>query len=159
MAISGISTNYSGRLRDICILNGINALNPEVQPSSLDFGRPSRFCAGVQKLCQRYIILLLTKAGSQVNHPELGTTFLTSLQSRNKTLSSVDVEHLFNVSNLDVLNVLRQYQAENPDLPLDEQIDTCIMDDFFIENDAAYFKLKLLTQSGTTITFLTPLPE
>ena len=146
MAITGTTTNYTGRLKDILILGVIDPLETDAQPCSLSFGKPSRFCAGIQKLCQRYLITLLTETNSQVSYSDFGTSLLTQLRKRNNSLSSTDFEHLFNVSNLVALNLLREFQSQNPDLPLDEQISTAKMNDFYIEKDTVYIKIELSTK-------------
>jgi len=66
MPISSTTTNYSGRKKDIHIFQGVDPSKvSDINPS---FGKISNYCAGVQKLVQRYAICLLTELGSQENY-------------------------------------------------------------------------------------------
>lgn len=159
MPISGTTSDYTNRTKDVLILGPVDALSAEIQNNDMSFGKPSRFCAGIQKLCQRYLIMLLTDLGSQTSYPTFGTNFLKQVKLRNSSLSKVDVEHLFNASSLKVLNQLRTYQSKNPDLPLDEQINTAFLEELVIEKDSASIKIRLSSLAGDDIVFLTPLPD
>ncbi|MEG7795894.1 hypothetical protein, partial [Listeria monocytogenes] len=71
MAIKSITTNYTGRKIDLHIMQGVKA--PGSSDISLGFGKISNYCSGVQKLIQRYTIMLLTEIGSQENFPTFGS--------------------------------------------------------------------------------------
>lgn len=159
MPISGVTTNYTGRKKDISIFFGPRPLDSATQKMSIKFGKPSAFIAGVQKVIQRYAIAMLTKLGSQENYLDFGTSFLTNLQNSSSVVSKNDVEHFFNYANISVLDNFRQYQADNKDFPLDEQIDTATLINYLVGTDSVSFNIQIVTQAGETIEFVLPVPD
>lgn len=157
MPISGTTTDYTGRKRDVCILHPTD-LTGKRAVSPINFGSPSSFCAGVQKLIQRYMVAFLTVAGSQRDYPTFGTAFVSSLNGGTYNPSVNDVTHIFNFANYIVVTSFRNYQAQNPSDPLDEQIDTATLNSASVSGDIATFDILMTTRAGTTITFVMPLP-
>lgn len=157
MPIKSIIQDYTGRQRDINIAFGIDPSDPQRQIVNLSFGSISTFCAGVQKLIQRYMILFLTAVGSQPQFPNFGTEFASTLYSANLS-SREDMLHTFNFANFSVLEVLKTYQSKNPNLPLDEQISTSILNNLEVVGDSLSVEIKLVTLAGDNVDFLIPLP-
>lgn len=157
MPITSVSSNYSGRLKDLCIADGIKGNTDKVQPMSLTFGKLSSYCAGVQKLVQRYAIMLMTKLGSQKDYPDFGTDFITNLNS-GRNVSGQDFSYTFNFASWDVIKEMKTYQVANPEMPLDEQINTATLENYNVVKDAVQLNVRLTTMAGTNIQFIMPLP-
>jgi len=152
------STDYSTRKRDIHIFQGVDITKPAtITPS---FGNISNYCAGIQKLVQRYAIALLTVIGSQPEFPTFGTDLLTELSNTNLTIDRTRLTHIFNFANFEVISAFRQYQANTDGLLDDEQLDTATLQDIVVSNDG---KVSLIVQiipvAEDAITFLIPLPK
>lgn len=158
MPIGSTTTNSSGRTRDIHIMQGVKP-NGTINPTTLKFGQVSNFCAGIQKLVQRYMIAFLTTLGSQVDYPNFGTAFMSSTLASNVNPSRLDTQHIFNFSNASVLNTFRAYQSLNPDLPADEQIDTAILSNLTVSASQISLQITITSLAGNVVTFIIPLPE
>jgi len=157
MPISNFSTDYTGRLKDIHIMRGCFPEQGGIQRVTLGFGDVAAFCAGVQKLVQRYVVCLLTELGSQSDFPSFGTDFgKTVLGGGNVSMS--DIKHIINLANFKVITEFKKYQANNPGLPLDEQINTASCTSIAYTNGTVSVTMALLTMAGEDVTFLLPLP-
>lgn len=155
MAIRNVTNSYAGRTVDLSIAGRLEPQTIGVQPVSLSFGRISTKCAGVQKLLQRYTIMLLTSKGSQKNNPNFGTDLIPTLLGGNL----IDVGHLvhtFNLASWSVVKTLREYQASHPEIPADEQINTALMTDYDVQGSTVLFNVKVQTQAGDVIDFILP---
>lgn len=157
MAITGTTTNYSGRKVDIHIFQGVNPDKlAAVTPS---FGNISNFCSGIQKLIQRFAIALLTDLGSQKDYPEFGTTLMRTLNNRNLLFNKADLFPIFNFASYKVISEFKDYQAKNSDIPADEKLNTAYLSDIIIANDSVSFKVTIIPVSGNATEFLIPLPK
>ena len=157
MPITGTSTDYTGRKKDISILQGVNpAQLTTVAPS---FGKISQYCAGIQKLIQRYAICLLTEIGSQANNPTFGTNLISTLLSSSSKINQADVYHIFNFANANVIQSFRDYQRKNAGLPTDEQIDTTKLIGISVKADTISLNIQVFPITGTPVVFLIPLPS
>lgn len=158
MPVSSTSTDYSTRKKDIHIFQGVDVSKPSsITPS---FGQISNYCAGVQKLVQRYAIALLTVIGSQPEFPTFGTNLLTKLSNTNLTIDKVKLTHIFNFANYEVINSFRTYQANTPNLLDDEQIDTAVLRDIVVStNGTVNLTVQIFPVQKTAVTFLIPLPK
>ena len=159
MAISNISYNYVGRKKDISILQAATPLIKDRQIVSPEFGSTVKFCAGVQKLIQKYAIILLTNINSQGNFTEFGTSLIFNLKTGITPIDKISIAQLFSLASYQAVNTLLSYQAENPDIPEDEQISTAYLKDLVISKDSVAFDIAITTVSGNTVPFLIPLPE
>ena len=157
MPISGISTDYSTRKKDIHIFQNVDVnKTATIAPS---FGRISNYCSGIQKLVQRYAIALLTAIESQPGYPTFGTDLLTQLSNTNLTIDNVSLTHIFNFANYSVIQSFRTYQSNTDGLPLDEQLDTAILQDIIVNNGTASLSVQLFPVQEDAVTFLIPLPK
>lgn len=157
MPISGISTDYTGRTKDIHIFQGVDPRSTKV--ITPEFGKISNFCTGIQKLVQRYAICLLTELGSQELSPTFGTTLLTNLNNRSLSLNRVDIYPIFNVANAKVVREFRQFQAKNPSLPDDEKLNTALLEDVVLISDQVQLQVKIYPIATPSVTFTVPLPK
>lgn len=158
MAITNTTTNYVGRLRDVNIAYKIDPTVFVPQPVDLRFGEVSTYVAGIQKLVNRYIIALFTNLGSQPNFPDFGAEFMSKLYGHNMVNVS-EARHIFNFASWKVVNDFQAYQKQNPGLPLDEQINTAVLQSIDTTEDGVSFRVKILSLAGENVEFLVPLPE
>lgn len=156
MAISGTSINYSGKKIDLHIMQGVKApLTTDIAPS---FGTISNYCTGVQKLIQRYMIMLLTELGTQETYPDFGSDFLTKLTSSSSVFNISDIQHIFAFANDKVSNEIIAYQIDNV-LPEDEQLNVASLIDVISANGGVSLKIQIITQSQDAVEFIIPLPN
>lgn len=110
---------------------------------------------GIEKLAQRVLLILLTKAGSRWYAPEEGTAFIADAQ-RGRWRTSADVEASFYAARLDVS---RQVQAgETGDDPADERWGSLTLLGVVLAADRVSLRLRLVSAAGTEYKFITPLP-
>jgi len=159
MAIQNITTDYTGRKKDISIMRNTVPTVANAQPVTLEFGKVSAYCAGVQKLVQRYTVIFFTAVGSQPDYPDFGTPFYTTVVQSNIGAKS-EILHKFNFANLKTIETIRAYQqASTVAIPLDEQINTATLLDLVISTpDSLQLKIKIKTNAGESVDFLMPLP-
>ncbi len=157
MPITGTSTDYSNRTKDLHILQGVSPTQKKA--INLKFGRFSSYCSGVQKLIQRYTIALLTELGSQVNFNTFGSSLLAELKGLNTTAAQAEVKHIFNFASSKVTTDFRNYQKElEAAVPEDEQLGTAILESVNYENDILYLAIRIYPISGDETAFIIPLP-
>ena len=155
MAIAKVTTDYSTRTKDLHIMQGVNPSKLSgITPS---FGKISNYCAGVQKLVQRYTILLLTSIGSQPNYPNFGTDLVDTVMSSSLLLNKLEFVNIFNFANAGVVSFLRNYQRKVA-APLDEQLNTATLLDIVIKDGGISLKVQLVTMQNTPVDFIVPLP-
>ena len=158
MPIRNITTDYSGRAKDINISHTIDPTKTTVQKVTPGFGAVSSYCAGVQKLIQRFMIALVTVRGSQPAYPAFGTDLLNRISVSSLT-TVADLKHAFNFASAKVVSDFRAYQAETPGLPDDEQLDTALLLDVTVSaNYEVSYRVALYTKAGSTYDFLLPIP-
>ncbi len=159
MAINTQATDYSGRKRDVSILQYPDSSSVNAQEVFPRFGKPSRFCAGPQKLIQRYTILLMTNLRSQEFYPAAGVDFLWTLQEGISPVDNITATQIFTTANYQTVVTIKNYQTENPDLPLDEQLERAELTGISISGGYVSFDVKLTTLAGSVVDFLVPLPK
>lgn len=159
MPISGTSSNYTGRKKDISIFQSPDATLLGAQDIAPAFGKAAKFCAGVQKLIQRYAIILLSNIGSQPNYPTFGTAFISTIKAGISPVDTLSAAQLFSLASYKSVEVLRNYQAENPSLPLDECISRAELTDISLYGSYAAFDVTIYTEAGDSVNFLVPLPK
>lgn len=157
MPISSTTTNYTQRKKDLHVFQNVNPRGTAV--TKLEFGKISNFCAGVQKLVQRYAIALLTNQGSQESTESFGTNLLSKLYSRNLHLNKADVFPLFNQASNKVHKEFRRYQSDNPGMPEDEQLRSAKLLGVTITNDGVGLDILITPVSNTPVQFVIPLPK
>ena len=158
MPIKDATTNYSGRTKDISILQYPDPLDVDPQNMLVSFGRVGRFCAGVQKLIQRYTILLLTNLDSQPYYPEFGTNLISSLRNGVSAMDMIGVNQIFNAASYEAVAVIRAAQIYDQDSPPDERIFSAELVNASMLGSAVNFSVKITTESSTAISFILPLP-
>jgi hypothetical protein len=158
MPIRNSTTSYVGRKKDISVLQNPDGLIADPQEIALKFGERARFCAGIQKLIQRYAILLLTNIGSQKYYPDFGTDLIYKLQAGISTVDLIGATQLFNLANFEAVNTLLNYQIEDTFSPPDERISSATLSDINIISSSIYFSVTITTEALSSISFVVPLP-
>jgi hypothetical protein len=158
MGVASIITDYTGRLKDISILQYPDASKIEAQTVLPKFGKIPRFCAGVQKLVQRYTIMLLTNINSQVKYPDFGTSFLYTLQGGTDPTDSLLASQIFAEANYITVKTLLFYQTQK-DSPADERIVKATLENISLMGGYVSFDVSLTTEAEDVIDFVVPLPK
>jgi hypothetical protein len=157
--IVSTSTNYTGRKRDISVIRSPDATVAGPQNVALSFGRNGQYCAGLQKIIQKYAIILLTNIGSQFSYPAFGTNFLTILQGGFSPIDVLRASQVFNLASYDAVRLLKTYQVSRDDIPDDERIASATLVDIALYNGSASFDVAIATEAGSSMSFLIPLPR
>jgi hypothetical protein len=110
--------------------------------------------AGIEKMAQEILLILLTPVGSRIYAPTEGTTFMIdAAQGYWRTVA--DVSQSYYTASL---AVSRQYQAlQTAADPLDEQWGSLTLLGVVLSGTAVSIQLQLISAAGTTYTFLTPI--
>ena len=145
MAISGTTSDYTGRTVDLFISQGINPTNTNtLQPITYSFGQVSAYVTGVQKLVQRYVISLCN------------TGLLQQLQS-NQSSNIQEATHIFNFASWDVVTAFQAYQQANPNPQPDEVLSSATLTDLEINAGVLNITVQITTTAGSPIIFVLPL--
>jgi hypothetical protein len=161
MAVKNTTTDYTGRKRDISILQYPDALSREAQTVFPKFGSSARFCTGAQKLVQKYAIILLTNIESQPYFPSFGTDFLYTLKRGISPTDGILAQQVFHLANYKAILTLRAYQSSQPDdaIPPDEKIVNATLEGYTLYGGFVGFDVKINTEAGDNISFVVPLPK
>jgi hypothetical protein len=159
MAVASVSSNYVGRKKDISILQYPNALLVGTQTVLPGFGKNTRFCAGAQKLVQRYAITLLTNISSQEKYPDFGTNLLYTLKAGISPMDQLKASQIFELASYEVVTVMKIYQTNHPEMPLDERLARATLTSLTLIGGLAAFEVTLITEAGDSLEFIIPLPK
>lgn len=155
MAVANIITDYTGRQRDLLINLGLDPKSSKTQPVSLGFGPMSSACAGIQKLVQRYMVLLMTGLGTQPAFPSAGSEFASSLLP-GRNFSRTGLTHDFNFANADILRLMQAEQSLTR-RPPDEQISSAYLSSVDVVGDRVSLNIRVVSYAGENVDFLLPL--
>lgn len=110
--------------------------------------------AGMQKLVQRYLLLLLTPQGSMPYLPRRGTSFIALLRNGWVRTPS-DLRAAFAISQTELLPQLRALEQRGD--PPDERLASATLVGVELAGDHAILRIQLRSQAGDTTTFLLPI--
>lgn len=158
MPIRSVTTNYTGRKKDISILQNPDALISGAQTVLPSFGNLGRFCAGVQKTIQRYAVILLTNLTSQEYYPDFGTSFLATINSYT-VIDALRARQLFVLASYAAVGAMQDYQNGDTTIPADERIVSATLIDIVVSRDSVSFSVSIKTEAGDVVDFLLPLPK
>lgn len=159
MGIAAITTDYTGRKKDINLFVLPDASKIDAQTVLPQFGKNARFCTGVQKLIQRYAVILLTNATSQINYPDFGTDLMYTLQAGISPVDRLRASQIFSIASYDAVNALISYQIDHPEIPADERIVAATLTSMSLYAGAVAFDVTITTEAGSTVNFVVPLPK
>lgn len=148
--------DYIGRTADLFAFRGLFPAGRE-QLLAQQLVRPGdngQLIAGIQKLAQKVLIILLTKTGSRQYVPSEGTDFMLDAQ-RGMWRTTADVEASFYSARLDVSRQCQASESDND--PDDERWLSLELNTVILAGDKVTIRMTLTSRAGSTYTFLTPL--
>jgi hypothetical protein len=153
------TADYSDRQIDLELMQSIS--NP-VGVTALDLSftvQATRAITGMQKLAQRYTVLLLTQLTDVYFSPEQGTTFWQDML-RGAAQNSGQVTMAFNFASIDAVTQMQVDDGNDVygDIPDDERIQSATLLDFNVNVATAtlYLSVLLRSRAGTTYTYVLP---
>lgn len=148
--ITGTTTDYSGRLVDIEILNTVDG--PSANKSLHLSLTPGRIVTGIQKAVQRYTCLFLTY--DLKFDPGIGSVFIPAI-AQGVVVSYADLYKLFSISNSLVLDQLSKTSTGMPD---DERVASATLTDATLNRGSSTISLtiKITTVAGDSASFVIP---
>lgn len=150
--------DYRSRRADLLAFRGIfPQLRGRGQLLAQELVRPGdggALIAGIEKLAQKALVILLTKVGSRKYAPTEGTTFMLDAES-GRWRTSADVSESFYAARLDVSRQCRATEAA--DDPPDERWGSFDLEGVTLAADKVTLRLALVSAAGTTYTFMTPI--
>jgi hypothetical protein len=159
MPIAGTTTDYTGRKKDISIFQSPDATIVGAQDVMAFFGKQAKFCSGVQKLLQKYAILLLSDYGSQPNYPTFGTEFMSTIKAGISPVDKLAAIQIFSLASYDAVLALKNYQTTHPEIPLDERIVRAELRNTTLYSSYVAFEVVIYTEAGEAVNFVVPLPK
>jgi hypothetical protein len=71
-----------------------------------------------------------------------------------------DAMHEFNFANMQVIETFREYQANTENIPVDEQLNTAVLNALVYDNttNSAVFTVRIYSNAGDTVDYLLPIP-
>jgi len=145
-----ISNNYTGRDLDLLILQGFDPNKQTNVELSLGSGL---VCAGIQKVAQEFIILLLNGKGSNPWDPTRGTDFMSSIE-KGLIYDETMLQAQFSFAVSDVFAYLEG--KVGPEVPDDEILEDVELLEWDLRPGYISIKVKLTTAAGDSSVFLVP---
>lgn len=150
--------DYRNRLSDVLAFRGIfPQLRGRGQLLAQELVRPGdggMLIAGIEKLAQKTLLVLLTKLGSRKYAPLEGTRFMADAQA-GRWRTAADVSESFYAARLDVSRQCRASEAATD--PADERWGTLELDGVTLVGDKVTLRISLTSAAGTAYSFLTPI--
>ena len=144
--------DYIGRLHDVMALTVPAEGTGSVE---LAFNKGGEITTGVQKLAQRFFMLLFTPRGSVPYAADVGSDFLLALA--NGGLRSVaDVYTAFSAALVDVREQLLAQETTSD--PNDERFDEAEIVNLRIDTATVYITVRLITVAGAEARYIAPIP-
>ena len=147
---------YNGRDIDLAAYHGMQPGGERLLTQELvgvDHG--GRIVAGIQKLAQRFLVLLLTESGSVAHFPNKGCEFLTDART-GEFQAPLDIFTSFSSALVDIERQLRA--AEDVTDPDDERFESAEVLRVTLSNSSASIRVQVNSRAGSNYTFLTPIP-
>ena len=153
------TSDYSDRQIDVELMQTIRQPTG-VTALQLSFtSEASRVVTGMQKLAQRYTVLLLTQLGDVHFAQDQGTSFWADML-RGAAQNAGQVTMAFNFASIDAVS---QMQVEDGDdrfgeIPDDERIRSATLSDFSVDvvNATLHLEVLLTNRAGDTYTYVLP---
>lgn len=150
--------DYRDRRADMLAFRGIfPQLRGRNQILAQELVRPGdggALIAGIEKLVQKILLVLLTRMGSRKYSPTEGTTFMIDAAA-GRWRTAPDVENSFYTARLDVSRQCRDSEAA--DDPLDERWGSLELIGLTLVTDKVTIRLRVVSAAGTEYTFMTPI--
>lgn len=150
--------DYRNRRSDVLAFRGIfPQLRGRGQLLAQELVRPGdggMLVAGIEKLVQKVLLVLLTRLGSRPYAPLEGTRFMTDAVA-GRWRTTADVSESFYAARLDVSRQCRASEAATD--PADERWGSLDLEGVTLSGDKVTLRVALASAAGTTYTFLTPI--
>jgi hypothetical protein len=102
---------------------------------------------------------MLSNINSQEFYPDFATDFLWPLQAGIGPTDNIAARQIFTLANYAAVTIIKNYQINNEDLPLDEQLDNTFLRNITLYGSFVSFDVKITTLAGEAVDFLVPLPK
>jgi hypothetical protein len=147
------AASFAGRLADLNVMrtDPATGLVTFAMVAPPDGGQ---LCVGIQKLFQRYMLILLTKKGSMLYLPNAGCTFMLDGDA-GLWRTTFDVAQSFISAGLDVY---RQMLAVEQDTdPPDEMFADARLTNITLTADRVGITVQVTSQAGTSVEYIVPI--
>lgn len=153
------TTDYSDRQVDVEAMQSIST-PAGVTPLAFTLGPTSRIIAGMQKLAQRYTILLLTTLTDVHYDQAAGTSFLVDMY-RGAAQNPGRLNFVFAFASSDVLAQMREEDAQTAiygDIPADERIANATLEEWSVDytTGTLYLRVLLTNIEGDEYVYILP---
>lgn len=145
---------YVNRTVDVCAYQGGLVGHTLLRQQLLESAHGGTLCTGVQKLVQKFLLLLLTERGSITHFPLRGTTFLAQVR-QGSLRTTLDISAAFSEAADDIRQQLLGEQLETD--PDDERLDSAELVSVEVSGTSARITARLHTVSGATTAFIVPI--
>ena len=134
------SIDYTGRSVDLLIFQGVEESgNHRIETG---FGDAGFVCTGIQKVAQSWLALFMTDAGTMLNKPTRGSSFLPAVRSGRIRVSE-DVPAEFALAAAQVRRTMELDAVEDGTLPDDERLDSAVLVDYDLARELSHLRLKI----------------
>jgi hypothetical protein len=149
------AADYVGRKVDLFLFRNVAPLGDRLlTPALITETDGGLLVTGIEKMAQRFLMILGTPMGSMRYLPQVGCLFLAEARAGGWRTAS-DVSRSFAASLQDVKRQMRLVEtASDPD---DERLSDAKLLSATLENGVALLRIQLTSLSGTA-TFIAPLP-
>jgi hypothetical protein len=150
--ISQTLASYVGRLADFLVLR--TDAQGVVTMAMVEPADGGQICVGLQKLFQRYLLILCTKKGSMLYLPDFGCQFLIDFDAGNwRTVA--DVYQSFISSQLDVKRQLFLDELDTD--PPDEDFFTANLLNVTLTGEQVAITIQVVSLAGESATYIVPI--
>lgn len=150
--------DYRNRRADLLAFRGVfPQLRGRDQILAQELVRPGdggALIAGIEKLAQAVLLILLTKIGSRPYKKTDGTTFMLDAE-RGHWRTPADVSESFYAARLDVSRQIRATEVDAD--PLDERWGSLDLDGVTLSGDRVSLRITLVSAARTSYKFMTPI--
>ena len=147
--------DYKDRTVDLAAYQGMQPGGErQLEPELVGSDHGGRITAGIQKLVQRFLILLLTEKESVPHYPERGCEFLTDART-GVFQTPLDVFTSFSSALVDIEQQLKA--VELPTDPSDERYESAEVIAVSLSVGSATVRVQLNSRAGTSYDFLAPI--
>jgi len=145
--------DYIGRTVDVVAYAGVVPGQSALLSQTLIPAGTGEICTGIQKLVQRFLLIVLTEQGSMPFAPTEGTDFMTKAR-QGYLRTPLDVFAAFSSALVDVKTTLQALQLSTD--PLDEQYASASIEAVVITLDSIALTVQISSQAGTSVNFIMP---
>lgn len=157
------TTDYTGRQLDVELLQTITVAGGVVPVTPSNVRTEPKLVTGMQKLTQRYALLLLSNVGTTHFDAEQGGDLL-KLVFEGYVQDAGKLNFAFSSANTRVVNALYLEDinaAKFGVVPLDEQISGATLLDAQVDRNTAtaYLRIQIINRAGLTYVFVVPVTK